>query len=150
MALAPLIPSQEPEKIRFWHTPAWQKWLGPCASLLCLVHCFTLPLILLLAPGVLHVIPYQFLHELELVFWILAVELGVFTLAKASVSWSWIRGFVLLSLVAPLGTFLMQPLVTHATFVVMALLQFALVFLVHVRAHSEESLPLCCEGHDHA
>jgi hypothetical protein len=149
MASVTTLPRRDPTRSYFWQRPAWQKWLGPCASLVCLVHCFSLPFILLMAPGLLQVIPYQFLHELELVFWILAVELGVFTLAKASVPQGWMRLFVGLSLVAPVGTFLYQPLVTHLTFVSMALLQFVLVFVVHARAQGAKEAPLCCEGHEH-
>jgi hypothetical protein len=113
------------------------------------VHCFSLPFILLVTPGLLQVIPYQFLHELELIFWILAVELGIFTLVKASVPQRWLRIFVALSLIAPLGTFFYQPVVTHLTFVAMALLQFVLVFVVHARAQGAQDAPLCCEGHEH-
>ncbi len=149
MASVTFLPRRDPTRSHFWQKPGWQKWLGPCASLVCLVHCFSLPFVLLMAPGLLQVIPYQFLHELELVFWILAVELGVFTLVKASVPLGWIRLFAALSLVAPLGTFLYQPLVTHLTFIAMALLQFVLVFVVHARAHGAQEAPLCCEGHEH-
>lgn len=128
---------------------SWQRWAGPCASLVCLVHCFTLPFILLMAPGILHVIPYQFLHELELVFWILAVELGIFTLNKASVPPSSQRSFIALAAIAPIGIFGGSTLVTHTTFALMALTQFALVFIVHARAHRPEEAPICCEGHEH-
>ncbi|MEO5668457.1 MAG: hypothetical protein ABIR96_10385 [Bdellovibrionota bacterium] len=149
MALASFPSRSAPVRVRFWHTPAWQKWLGPCASLLCLVHCFSLPFILLLAPGLLQIVPYNFLHDFELVFWILAVELGIFTLAKAAVPVAWQRAFVVLSILAPIGTFMYSPLVTHLTFVAMAVVQFTLVFIVHARAHGGENAPVCCEGHEH-
>jgi|GEM_PF-6465772 len=142
MASATLAPKRSPS--------LWHKWLGPCASLVCLVHCFSLPFVLLLMPGLLHVLPYQFLHDLELIFWVLAIELGIFTLVKASVPLAWQRVFVGMSLLAPIGTLFYLPTLTHLTFVGMALLQFALVFLVHARARAVEEAPLCCEGHEHA
>ncbi len=121
--------------------------MGPCASVLCVVHCFSLPLLLLLAPGVFHVVPYQFLHELEIVFWILAVELGFYTLTQASISPFWRKIFVALSLLAPVGMLLGSPNFTHAVFIAMALMQFTLVILSHL--HRNRPVPQCCEGHEH-
>jgi hypothetical protein len=120
------------------------RWLGPCASVICLIHCFSIPFILLLAPSVFHFVPFQFLHELELIFWVVALDLGIYSMKQAAVPLRWQRAFVVLALLVPPTVITGPYYLTQALLASMALMQFVLVFMIH-RDPQED--PECC--HDH-
>jgi len=121
------------------------RWLGACASFLCLIHCFSIPFILLIAPGIFRVVPFQFLHELELIFWIVALDLGLYSMKDASVSLGWRRAFFALAVLVPPTIYFGKPALTQSLLAAMALMQFVLVLWSH-RRQSKQELECC---HDH-
>lgn len=120
------------------------KWLGPCVSFLCLIHCFSLPFILLLAPSLFHFVPFQFVHDLEVIFWILALDLGVYSMKQAAVSLRWQRIFVSISLLVPPTIITGSYRLTQVLLALMAVMQFVLVFWKH---RSPQDEPECCNDH---
>jgi hypothetical protein len=108
---------------------------------------------LLLAPGIFHFLPWQFIHDLELIFWIVAVELGVFALRNASVSLKWQRVFFIIALSAPVAILMGVSWFARLSFVAMALFQFVLILRKHLQAQNSPA-PLqhleCCEAHEHS
>lgn len=120
------------------------RWLGPCASFICFIHCFSLPFVLLFAPSLIRLVPYQFLHDIELIFWIVALDLGLFSMRKASVDLKWQRLFFGVACLAPFAIFMGKVYATQFILGSMALIQFVLVYWSH---RNQKVTPECC--HDH-
>jgi hypothetical protein len=123
----------------------WLIWLGPCASLLCMAHCLAMPTLLLMAPKAFGYLPYNGLHELEVLFWIFAVDMGTLTLRQSDVAQPAIYGFLAIALIAPFVFFLSH---FHFYYVLaaMAVYQFVLVLFRHYQRRKQR--PACCT-HEH-
>ncbi len=122
--------------------------IGPCASMACLVHCFLLSAILLVAPGFYHKLNLESFHHLELAFWTMALLLGLYTLKHASVS-PRLRGlFALIALPGLVAYSMDQEELMHGVLISMAIYQFSLVLYQHLKSRRAKELE-CCHNHEH-
>lgn len=128
---------------------AIMKWLGPCASVACLIHCFLLSAILLIAPTFYHELHVANLHQLELAFWAIALLAGLYTLKHASVNGKLIGIFALISIPGIVGYSLHNEEMVHGTLIAMAIYQFSLVLYQHIRSRRLNELE-CCHNHEHS
>jgi len=124
------------------------KWLGPCASMACLVHCFLLSAVLLIAPGFYHGLHLEHFHHLELAFWTVALLLGLYTLKNASVSFKLRALFVGIALPGLYAYILHREELLHGVLISMAIYQFSLVLYQHIKTKKLDDLE-CCHHHEH-
>jgi hypothetical protein len=83
-------------------------------------------------------------HDLEVIFWILVLDLGVYSMKQAAVSLRWQRIFVSISLLVPPTIITGSYRLTQVLLALMAVMQFVLVFWKH---RSPQDEPECCNDH---
>jgi MerC mercury resistance protein len=119
---------------------SWTRWIGPCASFLCLIHCFGFAVIAILAPGILKLLPHS--EWIELSVLALSASTGFIALRGIKTSTRLVRLFLGLAVLATIGLASDQHEIYHSALTVMALLQITLI----VRAHStRKATPPCCD-----
>lgn len=124
----------------------WKKWVGPCASIACLVHCFALPVFLLLAPPFVHTLSSSWIHQAEWGFWAVALLLGLYTLKHSSVPRWALAVFTILSLGSPYALLNHNHNLAHLVLMFMASYQFLWVVGQHLKAKRASELECCDHG----
>lgn len=116
------------------------EWLGPCASALCLVHCFGMAALSVLAPGFLEILPHS--EWVEGIIFAVALMSGTLTLIRTQ-----IRGvvkliFVFFGAVGLAGLSLHLHSLLHISLIGMAFLQLFILLKLH--GPGSKSKPACC------
>lgn len=131
-----------PQTARSHARKVWT-WLGPCASFVCLIHCFGTGLVAAFAPGLLKLFP----HSESLEWSVLAVSTfsGSMVLRKQNAARSlWIVLYVS-ALAAAAGLLEHTHSVFHFALLILAILPTGLLVARHYHARKT---PACCD-HDH-
>jgi hypothetical protein len=117
-------------------------WVGPCASALCIVHCFGTALLALIAPGILELLPHSEIWEF-VIFGVSAISTALtLKLYRPSLQ-TWMIGLAgLISGIAGLA-------LHQHTFLIGGLLIFSsLSITLAVRKHfHSKTKPECCSNH---
>lgn len=125
-------------------SPVWS-WLGPCASFLCLIHCFGTGLIALFAPGLLKLLPHTL--GAELAVFAITTSSGAFTLIKHAPVPLALRGLYIVGMLLGLAGVLTDGHnLFHGGLVALGLVPMILLVRQHQAARNAP--PACCE-HDH-
>ena len=116
------------------------EWLGPCASFICLIHCFGTAAIAVLAPGFLEILPHA--EWVEAVIFGVAGFSGILTLLRTQ-----IRGVVKLVFsffftIGLAGLALHVHSLLHVSLLGMAFLQLYVLLVTHRPGAKEK--PACC------
>lgn len=115
-------------------------WIGPCASFLCLIHCFGTAALAVIAPGILKALPHS--EWVEFVFLSVSFVFGSLTLRrhKAPAVLQALMAFV--ALVGATGWSVDSHRLMYAAMIALGLVPFALV----VAKHRAAKQPACCDG----
>ncbi len=120
-------------------------WLGPCASVLCLIHCFSLPVLIVLLPGVSHLLNEEIAHKLDYFFWITASGLGAMVLYQIRARPFVKLVFGLLAIFSFVVLLAHLESVFHVSLMGLAVIQLMATVYKH---RSDRVQPPCCE-HEH-
>lgn len=118
-------------------------WLGPCASVLCLIHCFSLPILIIMVPGLSNYMGSELSHHLDFLFLAISAVVGFKVLDQISAA-SWIRlVFVVTSLLGLVFLLIERHDLFHVFLVLMAIFQLAATIHKH---RNRRMHPPCCES----
>lgn len=120
-------------------------WLGPCASFVCLIHCFGTGFIALFAPGLLKLLPHTEVFEWAVLA--LAALSGGSVLLKQKASRPWRTVYVVAFVAAVTGLLAEAHRISHLAIFVLGTSPAILLLLKHRNSRIE---PACCaEEHAH-
>jgi hypothetical protein len=120
-------------------------WLGPCASLLCLIHCFSLPILVIFIPTAHRFLGPKMAHDLHFIFWTISALVGYKVLDQVRAAlWTRIL-FVSITVLAVAFLVIEQERMFHAFLLTMAVFQLGAVLVKH---RNRQLHPPCCE-HEH-
>lgn len=125
----------------------WKSWIGPCASIACLIHCFALPFVLLAVPPFVHTLSASWIHQMEWVFWAVAFVLGLYTMKHASAPrWS-LALFAVIAMGSPIALIQHNHDLAHLALMLMASYQFIWVVRQHLNAKYATDIECCDHNH---
>ncbi|MBS1984915.1 MAG: hypothetical protein JST16_12160 [Bdellovibrionales bacterium] len=118
-------------------------WVGPCASFLCLIHCFGTGVIAALAPGLLKFLPHSpFIEGGVLAF---SGSMGFLALRRNKASITLHRVFVIAAVIGAVGLALDTHILFHLALMTLGFLPLAVQIKRHYHARQK---PACCD-HEH-
>jgi hypothetical protein len=120
--------------------PGVVHWIGPCASFLCLIHCFGFAFLSLAAPAGLSVLPHS--HGIEVGVLVLSAVFGSISLYRSGAGLSLWAGLFTLLGIASLGLIEHHHGVFHVGLIGSALFQLFITIWVHF---VRKQTPECCK-----
>jgi hypothetical protein len=136
----PMMFKSSDKPLRFPSSSKVVHWIGPCASFLCLIHCFGFAFLSLLAPAGLSFLPHS--HDIEIGALVLSGVFGAISLYRSGASFSLWTGLIVLLGIATVGLVEHHHGVFHVGLVGSALFQLSITIWVHF---VRKAPPECCE-----